>query len=224
MSGIMTELIICIILPTLILKKLSGDDQLGSTMSLVLALSLPLGFAIYKFYQERRLGFVPILGFISILLTGLVGLLKLDPQYIAIKEAAIPAIIGIVTLVSLKTPFPLVKTFLYNDMIMQTDKIQSTLTAKNNESAFEKVLANATYLLAFSFLISSILNYVLAKWIVTAPAGTAEFNDQLGTMTLLSYPIIVIPSLIIMIFAMYYLFKNIGKLTGLKFEEILNQQ
>lgn len=223
-SGLLFELAICIILPTLILKKLSADEQLGSTYSLILALALPLGFAIYKFYREKKFGLVPILGFISILLTGVIGLLELDPKYIAIKEAAVPAVIGLATLISLKTPYPLVKTFLYNDMIMQTAKIESALNSKNNQSAFESVLTNATYLLAFSFLVSSILNYVLAKIIVTAPAGTAEFNDQLGTMTLVSYPVIIVPCMLIMIFAMFYLFKRIMKLTDLRLEDILNQQ
>ncbi len=35
------------------------------------------------------------LGLISVLLTGGIGLLELDPQWLAIKEAAIPGIIGI---------------------------------------------------------------------------------------------------------------------------------
>jgi len=43
-------------------------------------------------------------------------------------------------------------------------------------------------------------------------------------MTLLSYPVIVIPSMIIMMFAVYYLFKSIGKLTDLKLENILKTQ
>ena len=217
------ELIICILLPTLILKKLSGEDSLGVTYSLLLALSLPLGFAIYHFLQERKLGLVPALGFISILLTGVIGLLELGPEYLAIKEAMIPGIIGLATLISLKTPYPLVKTFLYNDMIMQTDKIDAALQKNNYQNAFEQTLKNATYLLAASFLVSAVLNYVLAKIIVTAQAGTEAFNDQLATMTLLSYPVIVIPSMVIMIVAMIYLFKKIKQLTGYSFEAVLNQ-
>ncbi len=222
-SQLMVELGICIILPTMILKKLSGDAQLGPTWSLVLALSLPLGFAIYNFYKEKKFGLVPILGFVNILLTGVIGLFKLPTEYIAIKEAAVPLVIGVATLISLKTPYPLVKTFLYNDMVMQTDKIEAALDQNNQQKAFEKVLTNATYMIAFSFLVSTILNYTLAKIIVTEPSGTEAFNDQLGTMTLYSYPVIVIPCMVITIYAMFYLFKSIKKLTSLNLEEILNQ-
>jgi hypothetical protein len=156
------------------------------------------------------------------LLTSSIGLLELDSKYIAIKEAAIPLIIGIGTIVSLKTPYPLVKTFIYNDKILQIDKVNAALAEHKSEVLFEQALKVATYILAGSFLLSAILNYVLAKVIVTSPSGTPEFNDQLGTMNLLSYPVITIPCVIVMIIAMMYLFKKIKSLTGLELEDIVH--
>lgn len=223
-SQLITEMAISIILPTLILKKLSGDDELGATMALVLALSLPLGYGIYQFVKDKKVGFVPALGFISILLTGSIGLLELDAKYIAIKEALIPLVIGIATIISIKTPYPLVRTFIYNDMVLQVHKVDEALEGQHSRDAFDSTLVKATYMLASSFFLSATLNYALAKFIVTAQAGTAEFNDQLGTMNLLSYPVIVLPCMVIMIGTMIYLFKQIEKLTGLKFEQILNEQ
>ena len=222
-SHLLFELTVSIILPTIILKKLSDSAHLGPVWSLVLALSLPLGYGIYRFVKDKQPGFVPVLGFIGILLTGGIGLLQLDPKYIAIKEAAIPFIIGVATIISLKTPYPLVKTFLFSSQIMQVDKINSALAAKGNLEQFNRSLEVATYILAVSFLVSSILNYVLAKIIVTSPAGTPEFNDQLGTMNLLSYPVIMIPCMIIMVVAMMYLFSRITKMTGLTIEEIMHE-
>ncbi len=223
LSGMLLEIAISVLLPTLILKKLSGDDSLGAMWALVFALALPLSFGFYQFLKAQKFGFIPILGFINILLTGGIGLLELDSGYIAIKEAAIPLIIAILTLASLKTPYPLVKTFLYNDMVLQIEKINAALTHKNNFPAFEQTLNNATYMLASSFLLSSILNYALAKVIVTAASGTPEFNDQLGTMNLLSYPVIVLPCMVITMGTLFYLFKRIQELTGYKLEEILNE-
>ncbi|KZY86064.1 MFS transporter, partial [Oleiphilus sp. HI0072] len=166
---------------------------------------------------------IPALGFISILLTSGIGLLELDAKYIAIKEASIPLIIAIGTIVSLKTKYPLVKTFIYNDKILQIDKVDEALDKSNNQGAFERVLKTATYILAGSFMLSAALNYALAKYIVVSPSGTAEFNDELGTMNLLSYPVITIPCVIVMIYAMLYLFKHIKRLTGLDFEDIIHQ-
>lgn len=221
-GNLFLELIVCVILPTLILKYLSPEDQLGPVNGLILGLSLPLAYGIHQFFQEKKFGFIPALGFISILLTSSIGLLELDSKYIAIKEAAIPLIIGIGTIVSLKTPYPLVKTFIYNDKILQIDKVNAALAEHKSEVLFEQALKVATYILAGSFLLSAILNYVLAKVIVTSPSGTPEFNDQLGTMNLLSYPVITIPCVIVMIIAMMYLFKKIKSLTGLELEDIVH--
>ena len=222
-SHLFLELMICVIVPTLVLKYLSGDDSLGPVYALIFGLSFPLLFGIYQFIKERKFGFIPALGFISILLTSGIGLLELDAKYIAIKEASIPLIIAIGTIISLKTPYPLVKTFIYNDKILQIDKVNDALEKSNNKEAFNQTLTTATYILSSSFFLSAILNYALAKYIVVSPTGTAEFNDELGTMNLLSYPVITIPCVIVMIYAMLYLFKHIKRLTGLEFDELIHQ-
>ena len=103
---------------------------------------------------------------------------------------------------------------------MQTDKVEAHLQQRGNESQFNKTLVNASYMIAASFLISSILNFVLAKWLLVSPPGTEAFNAELGKMTAYSYVIIMVPSLIVLFGALFYLFKQIGKLTGLKFEEL----
>jgi hypothetical protein len=212
-----------VILPTVVLKYLSPEDRLGPVYALILGLSIPLLWGLHRFVEERKFGFIPALGFISILLTSSIGLLELDPKYIAIKEAAIPLLIAIGTVVSLRTPYPLVKTFIYNDTVLQIDKVDAALAAHRSEHAFDQVLKNATYILASSFLLSAVLNYGLAKYIVTSPAGTPAFNDELGTMNLLSYPVITLPCVVVMGFAMFYLFREIRKLTGLTLEEIIHQ-
>lgn len=217
------EIIVCIIVPTLILKKLSGDDQLGSNLALIAALSLPLGFGIYEFWQENKIKFVPTLGFISILLTGSIGLLQLPTEYIAYKEALIPLIIGIAVLVSSYTKYPLIRTFLYNEMVMDTDKVAAALKQKQCEPAFDIAMIKATWMLAASFLLSAILNYLLAKWIVVSPSGSEAFNSELGTMNLMSYPVIVLPCMVITLFALFYVIRSIKRLTGLGLEDIIHQ-
>ena len=99
--------------------------------------------------------------------------------------------------------------------------IRQRLNESNNSKAFESRLQNATYLLSVTFLFSSLMNYILAKSIVTSPAGSASFNEELGQMTLLSYPVIAIPSTLMMFVIFYYLWRTINGLTGLKLEEIL---
>lgn len=222
-KGIFMDLIFCVIVPTIILKKLSGDDMLGPTLALVAALSLPLGIGLWEFIQKKKVGFVPALGFISILLTGSIGILKLPKEYIAYKEALIPSVIGIATLISTYTRFPLVKTFLFNDAFMDTHRVEQELESRQKKPEFNQVMKNATWMLACSFLLSAILNFVLAKWIVVSESGTDAFNSELGTMNLWSYPVIVLPCMVITMFAMFYVFKHIKRLTGLELEELMRQ-
>jgi len=76
-------------------------------------------------------------------------------------------------------------------------------------------------MLGFTFFFSATINYILAKWIVTSPAGSAAFNEELGQMTLLSYPIIAIPAMLMMLSIFYYLWRTIHGMTGFSLEEIL---
>ena len=220
----MIDLLVSIILPSVILMKFSGENDLGASGALITALAFPLGWGIFELIKYRKFNFIALLGLISVLLTGSIGLLKLDTQWLAIKEAAIPAIIGLVVLISTKTRYPLIKTMLFNPKIMDVDKINNKLEEHNSTEKFESRLMKATYLLAGTFLFSAIMNYVLAKWIVTSPAGSAEFNEQLGQMTLYSYPMIAIPSMIMMMGTFYYLWKTINGMTGLSLEEIMHSE
>jgi hypothetical protein len=162
-----------------------------------------------------------VLGLISVLLTGGIGLLALDPQWLAIKEAAIPGLLGIAVLVSTRTRYPLIRTLLFNPTLLDVGKIKQQLETLGNTSAFENHLLNATYLLSGTFFFSATMNYSLATWIVTSPAGSAAFNEELARLTLLSYPVIAIPSTLMMLAIFYYLWRTIHGMTELALEEIL---
>ena len=86
---------------------------------------------------------------------------------------------------------------------------------------FENRLMKATFFVAGSFGFSAVMNYILAKWIVVSAAGTSEFNEELGQLTLYSYPMIALPSMLMMGGIFYYLWRTIHDLTGLKLEEVL---
>ena len=223
MGKLFVDIVICVLIPTLILKKLSGDDMLGPNYALIAALSLPVAVGIWGFISEKKIGFVPALGFISILLTGSIGILKLPKEYIAYKEALIPGIIAIATIVSTYTSKPLIRLFLYNDTFMDTGKVSQQLQENGRQAEFDSMMIKATWMLAGSFVLSSCLNFLLAKWIVVSESGTDAFNSELGTMNLYSYPVIVVPCMIITVIAMLYVFRNIQKITGLELEDVIRQ-
>lgn len=217
----LVDLLISIIIPSLILMKLSGEERLGADGALVLALAFPLGWGLFELAKYRKFNWIALLGLVSVVLTGGIGLMQLDPQWLAIKEAAIPGIIGLAVLGSTRTRFPLIRTLLYNPRVLNVSKIQQQLEHNGQVEHFEARLLRATYFLSATFFFSSFMNYVLAKWIVKSPAGSEAFNAELGRMTLLSYPMIAIPSMLMMMAIFYYLWRTIHGLTGLRLEDIM---
>ena len=215
------DLLVSIIIPSVILMKFSGDQHLGSVNALILGLAFPLGWGLFELIRYRKKNFIAVLGLVSVGLTGGIGLLELDAEWLAIKEAAIPAVIGLAVLISTKTKYPLVRTLLYNPNVLNVEKIHETLEENNRVGEFEARLLNASYFFAGTFLFSSIMNYLIARWIVVSPSGTQAFNEELGRMTLVSYPMIAIPSMIMMMLIFYYLWRTIRRLTGYTLEEVM---
>ncbi|MCY1541091.1 hypothetical protein D9M68_767640 [compost metagenome] len=127
-------------------------------------------------------------------------------------------------LASTRTRYPLIRTLLFNKSVLNVDKIHERLEQGGHTQHFETRLLTATYWLSGTFFFSSAMNYALAKWIVISPAGSEAFNAELGRMNLLSYPMIAIPSMIMLMAIFYYLWRTIHGLTGLKLEEIMAPQ
>lgn len=210
-----------VVIPVIILMYLSKDKYLGPLWGLVVALTLPIGYGIHTLVKERRADFVSIIGIVSVLLTGVFGILKLPPQWIAIKEAAVPLIIGLVIVVSLKTPYPLIKKILMSEKLFNVDLLHEKLRETGNEKTFEKRLVGLTWGLASSFFLSSALNYILAKIVLKSEPGTEAFTAEIGKMTGLSYVVIVIPSMAVMILVLIALVKTLTHLTELKLDDLL---
>jgi hypothetical protein len=215
------EIAVTIIVPAVILMKLSGAASLGPLRALLLALAFPLAWGVWDGIRRRKLNWIAVLGVVSTLLTGGIGLLALDAKWLAVKEAAVPALIGIIILGSAWTASPLIRLLVFNASLFDVDRVTTALQAKGSTAAFEQRLRQGTVLLAGTFFFSAVANYVLARWVVTSPAGTEAFNEELGRLTLLSYPVIAIPSTLMMMGLLFWLAREARRLTGLPMGEML---
>ena len=215
------EILITIIVPAVILMKLSGESSLGPTRALVLALAFPLGWGLWDGWKRRKLNWLSVLGVVSTLLTGGIGLLKLDAQWLAVKEAAVPGLIGLVVLGSNWTSWPLIRVLVFNPTLFDVDRVNAALEERRNVVPFELRLRTGTMLLAATFFFSAVMNYVLARWVVTSPAGSEAFNEELGRLTLLSYPIIAVPSMLMMMALLFWLARGAKSLAGLALGDML---
>ncbi|EAS42819.1 MFS transporter [Photobacterium profundum] len=217
-----SDLIFNIIIPSVVLMKLSGDEYLGSVGALVVALAFPIIFGGYELIRYKKFNFISLLGFVSVLLTGGIGLLELDTKWLAIKEAFIPGLIGLGVFISTFTKYPVVSKLLLNEKVLNLPTIKERLAETNQQAKFDRCLMQSNYLFASTFVFSSVMNYILATVIVTSPAGTAGFNEELGRLTLMSYPVIAIPSMLMMMGIFYFVWRQIRQMTQLETEQIFN--
>lgn len=220
----LVDLAVSILLPSAVLMKLSSPERLGADGALLLALAFPLGWGAFELLRYRKFNFIALLGLVSVLLTGGIGLLQLDSRWLAVKEATIPGIIGLAVLFSTRTRKPLIHSLLYNDKVLDVARIQQQLEERGHSALFERRLLNATYFLSATFFFSAAMNYLLARWLVSSPAGSEAFNAELAKMNLLSYPMIAIPLMLMMLAILWYLWRTIHDLTGLGLEEIMASQ
>jgi hypothetical protein len=216
------EILIAIVAPAVVLMRFSGEQHLGALNALLVALAFPLGWGLWGLLRQRKLGLVPVLGVVSTLATGGIGLLKLDAQWLAVKEAAVPGLIGLAVLVSARTRWPLIRMLVYSPQLVDVARVDAQLAARGTTAAFETRLRNGTLLLAGTFFFSALMNYLLARWVVTSPAGTEAFNAELGRMTLLSYPVIALPSMAMTLAVLYYVIHGARQLTGLSLGDMLH--
>ncbi len=215
------EIGITVLLPAFILMKLSSPERLGTLGALLLALAFPVCWGVWDGIQRRKLNWLSVLGVVSTLLTGGIALLTLDAQWLAVKEAAVPGLIGLAVLASTWTKAPLIRVLVFNAQLFDVEKVHKALEERRNVVPFELRLRTGTFLLAGTFFFSSVANYVLARYIVSAPAGTEAFNEQLGRLTLLSYPVIAVPSMLMMMALMFWLARGAKSLTGLDLGDML---
>lgn len=214
-------LVITIVIPVVILTKFSGEDALGPGRGLLAALAWPVFYGIWQLIQARRYDFYAVLGVVTVLLTGGIAVLQLDPKWLAIKEAAVPLVIGMVILISQRTRWPLVKTVL--GQMVDIEGLADLAVSRGKGAEFECSLKVTTYIAAGSFLVSAILNYILASVIIVSSPGTEAFNAELGKLTALSYPVIALPSTLILAGGLVYLASRLEKATGLEAGELVKK-
>src|SRR5215217_7960173 len=209
-------------IPTFVLIQLSKDKWLGPQWGMIVALIFPLGYGIYDLIKRRKTNIFSIVGVLSVLLTGTLNQMRADGFWFAVKEASIPTLFCAAVLFSMRTKRPLVRELLWNDQIIDTARVEAALMERDRRGDLDRLLSRASLGLAFSFLLSAVLNFGLARYLLKSPPGTPEFNAELGKMNGLSLPVIMVPTMVVTMFVFWKLMSGLTQLTGLELDEILH--
>lgn len=217
-----------IVIPSLLLIKgkrlfemagIAGES--ADARVFVFALLFPVVYGIWDLARRRKFNIFSAIGVASVLLTGGIGLMKMSREWIIVKEGLVPLVLGAAVLATAATRRPLAKTIMLNESVVDLPRIEAALDARGTRGKFDAALRRATLWVAGSFLLSSVLNFALASYIFRSEAGSEAFNAEVGRMTALSFPVIALPTMAVLFYAIYRLFGAMGECTGLSLEDAM---
>ena len=114
---------------------------------------------------------------------------------------------------------------LYNPQIIDVERVDAALTQReaNRKVLNGCVKTDASYLLTVAMLLSAVLNYGFARYIIRSPSGTEAFNQELAKMHWISLAGLSLPVMGMMMYALWRLLGGLQTITGLTLDEILRQ-
>lgn len=206
------ELVATVALPAVALIFLTDEARLGPTVGLIVALVPPIAWGIVSMIREGQISALAVLAIVSVILTGGVGLLRLDPRWFAIKEAAVPAAMGLATIGTASTRFAVVGILL--DRLFDLGRVRQAAEARGARARVDRAVRRATVLAGTVLVATAGITFALARYVVRSETGSEAFGDELGQYTLLSVPALLVPSTIAMAWVLVRVLEAIEEATG----------
>ncbi len=220
------NILINILLPVVILNK--GSQYLDPKLTLLVALAFPLAYGIQDYIRRKHKNYVSLLGILNIFLTGGLALMKLQGIWFAVKEASLPFALGLMVLISHWTKNPAARMIFCNPQVMNLELIEERLKFFSRDGEFHALLKRTTLWLSLSFLISAVLNFVIAYRIfvdidpgLDALAREQILNEQIARMTWMGFAVIAAPLMIFSGILVMVFLKRVSALTDTPINSLL---
>ncbi len=201
-----------VVLPALIVSFLSAEELLGPSGAFLMALVLPLAYGVIYLMLHGRMNIFSVIGLVSIILTGSFGVMELSPSWLIAKETGIPLLIGMVILYTGKRKRPFLGMLLSE--IMDMHKVGEDYSSRKSKKTLAEHVRRANAMFASVFFIGALLNFFVAFSVLSAEPGTSEYASEVGRLTALSYPLIVLPVIVMLFVVFAVLAGDIEKSTG----------
>ncbi len=217
------DLLLTVVLPSLVLDQLSEPARLGPSWALVVSLLFPVGFGVWCWWKKSGWNVFSILGFITILLSGGLGLLKLDAFWFALKESAMPLALGAAFPLSHFFGKPLITALVLQPQILNLRAIHATLDTPVKQKNFQTTLMHGSWWIGLAMVGCSVGNFFLAIHLLNGkePGGEA-FVKGIGTLNWASLLVIGIPLCVVMLLVFIWMVCQFQRITGLERSDIMN--
>ena len=213
-----------ILIPVLILNK--GHLFFPSALiGLITALIFPLTYGLWDLLKNKRKNLVSALGLLNVLFTGGLALFKAEGIWFAVKEALFPLLIGVFVLISAYTKKSFFKYMIQQAPIFNWSRILDS--SEHRTQQLNTLFKKSTILLSFSFLLSALMNFILALYIFSpAPAALSEsqkeilLNQQIADMTWIGFAVIGLPLTLFSFGVLWYFIKKLSSISQLPIKEM----
>ena len=226
-ENIVVSLLCNIILPILILNYLS--HPLGPRLALIIGLSFPISYGLGDYMKRKKINLISIFGIVSPLFTGGLALLRLEGIWFAIKEAAFPALVGLLTIPSafLKKPF-VVRFLIYNETVLNLPLIEARLVEYGAQGHLDNLFRRSSLFFSSGLLAGGAGMFVLAMAIfepiskeLSVFEQTHILNRQVARMIWMSNTMVILPMMLFGIWIVYHLLNGLRKYTHLDMHHLL---
>lgn len=221
-SSSLVQLVVGFIIPTIILLTLSSADRLGPIGAMFLALAFPVALELYGLTRKRKPSFVSIVAILGILFVGLVSVLGLSKDWLAVRRSAFYAVAAIGLFIIVRFKPALIEKGL--DRILEMEGIRAASRKNKTEAELLHYTKRASYALIALLAVIAIASYMLTVIFITAPTGSSEFNAQYAELRILGIFVITVPFVIAVTGTLMYLLSKFEKTTGISAEDLLKKK
>ncbi|MDR0728173.1 MAG: hypothetical protein LBF21_00965 [Puniceicoccales bacterium] len=216
------DLVWNIFLPAILMTWLDDWTGCSPVWALGIALMLPLGFGLKDFFEKGRCNIFSAIGLLDVLLTGGIGLLQLPKDWIAVKESFVPSVLGLIVLGTLRTSRPFFQIILQQHFIFNGRIIEQASGDEGSRPSWDRLMRQGTWLIFFPFLLSAILNFILARYFIHSETGTTAFNKEMGRLLVWGHLFIILPCSLLLLLTFIHVAKGICRITGCSLSELFD--
>ncbi len=218
----MLRIVINYILPIVALTILSKEEYLGVIYAVIVALSLPLLYAVYTLLSKQD-GFIhSALGSLMVAINGVLLLLGGTKSLFIAKEVGIPALLATALLVLIILRHPLAD-FFWNK-IFKADALLQGFTERGKIKHYHRYRVSAQLVFLVSLACSALLNLILGVMLISGAPESPELVHSVGVFQGVSTPIIIATNFAILLGGYFFLALKMARSLTWRFAEVFNSQ